>query len=250
MPKDLYDIPYLEKLHTILWDLKVRSIELLSARHNDVIVDVGCGIGLDAINIARSGAKVYGIDHNPDMIAAALKQNVTGLDIKFICSEVYSIDLPDDSVDKVRFERVFQHLNDYDVALREVHRILKPGGQVQIIDPDYFCMTFFLEDVLLERKLVDNVCYKRIPNSYKIRQIPSFLKKNKFKLDLTEVHQCLIHDYSLATNIIRFEKVITEELEQGNINADELDNWNELKHLTKKNFNFSVNLMLFAATKI
>jgi len=249
MAKPLYDIPYLEKLQVLLAALKQRSLELLEIKKGDVIADIGCGTGADAAAIAKMGAKVYGFDHNPEMITASKQQKAEGLNIEFIQSDAANIPLPSGSVDKILFDRVFQHLDDYNAVLQEAYRILKPGGQFQIIDPDHFSFTLFLADIELERKLLDNISYKRIPNSYRVRQIPQFLEKNGFKTQLTEIHNYLVKDYNLATSIIRFEKVVNEEYAEGNIREEELNNWYSLKAQSSESFNFSMNMMMFSAIK-
>ena len=250
MANKLYNQEYLEQLHGILLNTKQKSCELLNPKSTDTIVDVGCGSGMDAINLAQSGAKVYGFDNDEKFIKTAKKQQAVGLKVNFICADASNLPLENESVDKIRFDRVFQHLDNYDTILAEAYRLLKPGGQIQIIDPDYFSITFFLSNIELERKLLDNISYKRIPNSYKVRQIPEYLKNNKFEIGLTEIHYYNINDYNLAVNIIKFEEVINEELNKGNITENELADWNELKNLSANNFNFSFNMIIFQAKKL
>ena len=249
MPTPLYDIVYLERLRVLLSGLKKRSIELLAPQPGDIIADIGCGTGKDAITIASAGAKVYGIDHNPAMIEVALNQLLTDLNIEFICNDADKLDLPDNSIDKIRFDRVFQHLDNYDKALQEAYRVLKPGGQLQIIDPDHFSITFFLKDIVLERKLVDMVAYHRIPNSYKIRHLPDLLNSVGFNVNLREVHNYLIDSFELANYLIRFDEVVETGYAANDFTYNQYQAWQELKKLPRGQFNLSVNLLLINAIK-
>lgn len=249
MATPLYDIVYLERLRVLLSGLKKRSIELLAPQPGDIIADIGCGTGKDAITIASAGAKVYGLDHNPEMIHVAIQNCPNDINIDFSCCEADKIDLPDNSIDKIRFDRVFQHLDNYDNVLLEAHRLLRPGGQLQIIDPDHLSLSFFMDDIAFERKLVDRVAYHRIPNSYKVRHLPDLLNIAGFNVNLTEVHNYLIDSFELANYLIRFDEEVEKGYRSNDFTQIQFEAWQELKNLPIGQFNLSLNLLLINATK-
>lgn len=246
MTTKLYDGKYLQGLQNLFAKTKQRSYELLNPLANETIADIGCGIGQDATNLAKSGAKIYGIDNDENFIAIANKQVLDNLQIDFICCNADNIPLTDNSIDKIRFDRVLQHIPDHNKVLAEVSRLLKPDGQLQIIDTDYLSISLFLEDEKLERKIVDAIAYKRIPNGHKVRQLPKTLEQNNFTLLSTEIHNYIIDEYEFATSLIRFDKVLDEEVECGNITQADYEVWQ--LHI-KRPFNLSVNLMLLTAIK-
>jgi SAM-dependent methyltransferase len=95
------------------------------------LVDVGCGQGLAfALLQQHFGAReIVGVDVDPRMLAlakeAAQRCNVP-VDVR-ACS-VTRLDLPDASVDGVLCHQLIHHVADQPGALRELHRVLKPGG--------------------------------------------------------------------------------------------------------------------------
>jgi SAM-dependent methyltransferase len=95
------------------------------------LMDVGCGQGL-AFSLLQKhfGAReIVGVDIDPRMLAlargAALRANIP-VDVR-ACS-VTKLDLPDASVDGVLCHQLVHHVANQQVALRELHRVLKPGG--------------------------------------------------------------------------------------------------------------------------
>lgn len=117
------------------------AFSLLDIRPGQKILDAGCGTGADVIEMAKlSGARafVYGIDRSFKMVRESKKRaENTGLPISFAVENVLALGLPDRSFDRCFVERVFQHLTDPRKALMELHRVLKPGGRLVIIETDH-----------------------------------------------------------------------------------------------------------------
>jgi len=96
-------------------------------------IDFGCGHGNFAQALVRKGASyVYGIDFGKDSIDYATKaRNKLGVasdKIEFKKTSVYNVPQEDKSFDFAIQNGVFHHLKDEEAAIREVYRVLKPGG--------------------------------------------------------------------------------------------------------------------------
>ena len=99
---------------------------------NAVILDLACGYGEFINHIAAS--KKYGVDLNPDA------QSQLSPEIDFKLTPAYDLShIPTDSVDRVFTSNFLEHLPDKaacDTVLKEVRRILKPGGKFMILGPN------------------------------------------------------------------------------------------------------------------
>ena len=101
-----------------------------------VILDYGCGTGSYAISaspIVGGNGKVYAADVNPfALYMVRLKAWLRGLkNVETILTDRYT-GLPDESVDVVFMSDAFHDFSDKEGIVREMHRILKPGGFLSI----------------------------------------------------------------------------------------------------------------------
>lgn len=105
----------------------------------DIVLDIGSGSGTDALIAALkvgSKGKVYGLDMTEAMLIK-LRDNIAsaGFDnVEPLEGNAEEIPLPDESVDVVTSNGVLNLVPDKARAFREIARVLKPGGRVQIAD--------------------------------------------------------------------------------------------------------------------
>lgn len=103
------------------------------------VLDLGCGAGLDGILAARRvgpTGTVIGIDMTPEMLDKA-KRNAASADvanIEFCLGEADELPVEDEIVDVVITNGVFNLCLDKATVLSELHRVLRPGGRIQIAD--------------------------------------------------------------------------------------------------------------------
>jgi ubiquinone/menaquinone biosynthesis C-methylase UbiE len=98
------------------------------------VVDLGCGDGQWSVELSRSHRpQLVGIDYNP-LRLERYRQNVPHAEVRF--GSCLEIPLDDNSADVVMFHQVLEHLSTPEVALREIHRILRPGGWLMLSVPN------------------------------------------------------------------------------------------------------------------
>jgi SAM-dependent methyltransferase len=106
----------------------------IDARPGETVLDLGCGAGLDLYHYARTvgpSGKVYGLDLSSAMLRKA-EHNLRAAGIgnaEFLEAPADAIPLPNSSIDLVTANGIYNLSPDKDAVMREVARVLKPGGR-------------------------------------------------------------------------------------------------------------------------
>ena len=129
---------------TFTWLLGVprvhrRLVELAAIEPGHRVLEIGCGTGNLALRAQRMhpDAEVVGIDPDPLALERARrKADRAGLPVRWDRGKAGELPYPDESVDRVLSALMFHHLDDAEKksALAEVRRVLRPGGQLHLVD--------------------------------------------------------------------------------------------------------------------
>ncbi len=101
------------------------------------LLEVGCGMGTDLLQFARGGAEVTGVDLTPRSIQISQQHfAVYGERGDFAISDAEHLPFADQSFDVIYSNGVLHHTPDTAGAVREVHRVLRPGGRARVMVVD------------------------------------------------------------------------------------------------------------------
>ncbi len=112
-------------------------IAALDPDGDDVVVDIGCGIGGAARRLASRVGRVHGIDLTPEFVATATDlTELVGLADRADFRVASGTDLPFDDacIDGVTLLHVGMNIADKDLLAAEIARVLRPGGRVVVYD--------------------------------------------------------------------------------------------------------------------
>ncbi len=100
------------------------------------VADLGAGEGLISQLLARRARQVWCIDNSPRMVEVGTELAArNGLDnLSYKLGDIETVPLPDQSVDLAILSQALHHAQHPQSAVSEAHRILRPGGQVLILD--------------------------------------------------------------------------------------------------------------------
>lgn len=113
------------------------------------LLEVGCGMGTDLLQFARGGAICTGIDLTPRSIEITRHRfKLYGADGDFMLSDGEHLPFRSESFDVVYSNGVLHHTPDTAGSIREVHRVLRPGGTAKVMLYHRNSLNYWLEIVL------------------------------------------------------------------------------------------------------
>lgn len=98
------------------------------------VLEIGCGVGMDSLRMARQGLEVTGIDLTEVAVQTAARRfDSLGQSARFHTGDATALEFEDARFDYVYSFGVLHHCQDTEQSVREVHRVLKPGGTALIM---------------------------------------------------------------------------------------------------------------------
>ncbi|HZE19597.1 MAG TPA: methyltransferase domain-containing protein, partial [Candidatus Angelobacter sp.] len=112
----------------------MREVAGFERHRGDRMLEVGCGMGTDLLEFARGGARVAGLDLTKRHLDLALRRfALFGQAGTFYRGDAENLPFRDKSFDFVYSNGVLHHTPDTARSIREIHRVLKPGGTTTIL---------------------------------------------------------------------------------------------------------------------
>ncbi|MEV5412294.1 methyltransferase domain-containing protein [Thermopolyspora sp. NPDC052614] len=193
--------------------LRQRSYDLLRAEPGDRVIDVGCGTGLAAAELAARGVKSLGLDLDDRMIAEARRRHP---DAEFQVADALRLPFGDGELTGYRAERVLHNLPDMPAALAEARRVLAPDGRIVLLGQDWDTFIIDSDDPDLTRTIL-HARANLVPNPRSARRYRALLLDAGFADVEAEVHTGVFTDPLMLPLIagvaqaVRAAGAITEE---------------------------------------
>ncbi len=111
-----------------------RLLRLADPRPGERCLDIGTGTGHTAARLAEAGAEVVGLDPEPGMLDAARQRYGERAGLHFVEAPGDATGQPDEAFDLVTARHTLHHHSDPHATLREIARVLRPGGRFVLVD--------------------------------------------------------------------------------------------------------------------
>lgn len=168
---------FMDKSHTLqaIHIYRQAMINLLSIQPGAALLDIGCGAGNDAQELAQlvgPGGRVVGIDASESMIKKAqARAEGTHLPLEYHVADASQLPFAENTFDGCQASRIFEHLGEPGRALAEMVRVAKPGAPIVVADADFDLTIVDIPDRALARKMIHLVC-DSVQQGWIGRQLP------------------------------------------------------------------------------
>jgi SAM-dependent methyltransferase len=113
------------------------------------LLEIGCGMGTDLLQFARGGARCVGIDLTPRSVEITRHRfALYGAPGTFMISDGEQLPFASETFDVVYSNGVLHHTPDTAGAIREVHRVLRPGGTAKVMLYHRHSLNYWFEIIL------------------------------------------------------------------------------------------------------
>lgn len=119
---------------------RMATLDALQLRASEKVLDIGCGTGLLAYDMAQQvgeDGEILGLDLSEDMLQFAHKRCADMPQARFNQGDCLSLPVAADHFDAVVCTQVLLYVDQVNDALKEFHRVLKPGGRLVVLETDW-----------------------------------------------------------------------------------------------------------------
>jgi ubiquinone/menaquinone biosynthesis C-methylase UbiE len=117
-------------------EVRETAFRIAEIKSGKTAADLGAGTGYMTEGLLREGLTVIAVDQSREMLAQMKKKFVTSSDVDFRPGDSENLPIGDESVDFVFANMYLHHVESPLKAIKEMSRILRPGGSVVITDLD------------------------------------------------------------------------------------------------------------------
>ncbi|WP_405432081.1 methyltransferase domain-containing protein [Micromonospora sp. NBC_00617] len=213
-------------------DYKRRALDALGLRPGHAVVDIGCGPGTDLGRLAdavQAGGRVVGVDRDARMLAEAGRRLADRPTIDLRAGDAHALPLNDTSMDRARIDRVLMHVADPATVLREVRRVLRPGGVLALAEPDWDTLAVADEDVRTSRRFARFVA-GRVRNATIGRDLVRLSAQTGLRVRSVEAIAVVFQDFDTADRILGLRRNSARAVAAGELTHADVQPW--LRRLT------------------
>jgi len=127
-------------------DVRQKAFSVAGVKKGKIAADIGAGSGFITEGLIGKGLKVIAVDQSEAMLEEMKKKFSSAEGIEYCLGEAEKLPIPDEAVDYAFANMYIHHVESPPKAIKEIVRILKPGGELVITDMDEHEFKFLKEE--------------------------------------------------------------------------------------------------------
>ncbi|MEM6581304.1 MAG: methyltransferase domain-containing protein [Pseudomonadota bacterium] len=228
---------------------KHNSYELLELASGDKVLDAGCGLGVDVLRMAQAVGPtglVLGVDSSEHLLSLArAERENTSSSAHFLLCDLSGLPLADASFQKVRVDRVLQHVARPAAALSEMVRVLATKGRLYAYDNDWH--TF---NIVPQHREVTALLEAYWRDSFVNSDIGCVLEPMFLDAGLSEVKvqplTYTLSEFAVADQVFNLSKTAHLACRDGLISEEGCQRWLDDLHHSDRRGEFRARLTAYA----
>lgn len=221
-------ISYLDEATDQFRAVKASAHSLLALKSNDKVLDIGCGTGDDARELAAMVAPnglAIGVDKSKSMIAEARRRaQGCSLPLQFEVGEAEHLPWESGYFDACRADRLLRHLVGPDQALNEMVRVLRPGGHILVVDRDWGMVALDSADPVTTQVVLDRAC-AGIRNGWIGRKLHGLFKRAGLTEIQVQTYGINLTSFEIADALLDLRIVTEHAVGAGDISRQAGNAW-------------------------
>lgn len=229
-------------------------VRALAPQPGEHVLDVGAGPGYLAAALGRAvgpDGRVHGVDISEPLLGVARTHCEALPWVDFSRGDATALTLPDESFDAVISTQVLEYVADVDAALTQMHRVLRPGGRLALVDTDWDSIVWHSSDPARMARMLD-AWRDHAPHPHLPRTLLPRLRHTGFAPGAVQVIPLLNAGFEADSYSNRMVDLIAPYVEgRGSVPAEQVRDWAvDLRECgARQDYFFSLNRYLFHAVR-